>query len=78
MQAPINGDLSNRNNAAPFKSSSLWAASIQFVSMCVLDVLTAGETECNTNEHFVSTLTVSYIRINCLILNLWQQEVWTD
>lgn len=44
MQAPINRDLSDKNNAAPFKSSSLYAASIQVASVCVLEVLTTKET----------------------------------
>lgn len=44
MQAHINRNLSGKNNATPFKSSSLCTASIQVASMHVLEVLTTKET----------------------------------
>lgn len=61
-QAPINGDLSGKNNGAPFKSSPLNAASIQpaslsvceCVSMCVCDEsVDQSETVKMTPELFV-------------------------
>lgn len=36
-QAPINGDLSGKNNGAPFKSSPLNVASIQPASLSVCE-----------------------------------------
>ena len=50
MQALINRELSDENNAAPFKSSSLFAVSIQVASsMCVWEVHTARDSEYGTN-----------------------------
>lgn len=51
MQALLNRDLSDNNNAAPFKSSCLYPVSIQVASSCVLEVLTAKKAmQNNTNE----------------------------
>lgn len=52
MQAPFNRDLSDNDNAAPFKSFFLYPVSIQVASLRVLEVLTAKEAmQNNTNEY---------------------------
>lgn len=71
MQAPINRDLSNKNNATPFKSSSLYTASIQVASMHVLEVLTTKETVKITQiDFFFSILLITRMK-ELFTLNHW-------
>lgn len=67
MQDPINGNLSEPNNAAPFKSSSVCAASIQITFTMVGSAERRKGFEKYTDEHSDSSWLT---RMKCpIILN---------